>query len=719
MRRLATIATIENLEPIPNADKILKATVRGWECVVSKSDMFNVGDKVIFIEVDSVLPPRPEFAFMKDRKYRVRTIKLRKQISQGLVLPMSYLKGHFEVGDDVTKLLGITKYDPQADAEKKLLKESAGGRPWVRWFMRFRWFRKIWGFFKVQNLAFPTNICSKTDEERCLWGRTKIDTDKGKVPLVEIVNEPDKYKVLTYNEQDKIFEYKPIESTQKFNCDEPLLEIKFNASYRYNRQNSITCTKDHPFYTNNGYKEAGDLKVGDFIYDYVNCYPKEIYPILYGMALGDASFSKENRPSKNYTFSDNINISFSQSKKQLEYLKFKLSLFGNDNCKLYEGKSGYCDNKVYNSYIKSDFLISKHFNDIMFKGRTKIITKEFCNLLTPVSLAFWYMDDGTLRNKESKPQIKLSSCAYSYDENVLLVDCLNKRFGIDCHLIKDKQYYSIYITVQGTERFLQLVAPYIHPSMRYKLPYNLKNVEFVLEGKKFYKELQLNAKQINAINISKRKIHTVYDLTIRDNHNFFANGVLTHNCQNLPKKFAEWFNAKIPFTVTEKLDGCSATYFMDGKTFGVCSRNVWLRKEDESPYWEIAKRFDLKGCLCKLQKEFGAERTVIQGEIIGKAIQGNKYHISGYDYFVYNIVVDGVRLSQQLQSYWCKELGLNTVPVLETVYQLPPTIHEAVEYAKGKSRLLDIDREGLVVRNYDEDISFKIINPEFLLKNNE
>ena len=89
MRKLATIARIENLEPIPNADRILKATVRGWECVVSKSDNFNVGDKVIFVEVDSILPPRPEFAFMKDRKYRVRTIKLRKQISQGLVLPLS------------------------------------------------------------------------------------------------------------------------------------------------------------------------------------------------------------------------------------------------------------------------------------------------------------------------------------------------------------------------------------------------------------------------------------------------------------------------------------------------------------------------------------------------------------------------------------------------------------------------------------------------------
>ena len=109
MRKLASIEVIDKLEPIPNADKILKATIKGWECVVAKIDNFKVGDKVIYIEVDSVLPAKPEFDFMKERKYRVRTIKLRKQISQGLVLPMSYLKKDYPLGTDVTNELGITK----------------------------------------------------------------------------------------------------------------------------------------------------------------------------------------------------------------------------------------------------------------------------------------------------------------------------------------------------------------------------------------------------------------------------------------------------------------------------------------------------------------------------------------------------------------------------------------------------------------------------------
>ena len=86
--------------------------------------MFNVGDKIIYVEVDSVMPEKPEYEFLRDRKFRVRTIKLRGQVSQGLVLPLpndSYLKKYgssFEIGEDVTELLGITKYLTPSEREE-------------------------------------------------------------------------------------------------------------------------------------------------------------------------------------------------------------------------------------------------------------------------------------------------------------------------------------------------------------------------------------------------------------------------------------------------------------------------------------------------------------------------------------------------------------------------------------------------------------------------
>lgn len=87
-RKLASIQKIISLEAIPNADKIMKATILGWECVVKK-DEFNVGDLCVYIEVDSIVPDKPEFEFLRDRKFRVKTIKLRGTLSQGLLLPLS------------------------------------------------------------------------------------------------------------------------------------------------------------------------------------------------------------------------------------------------------------------------------------------------------------------------------------------------------------------------------------------------------------------------------------------------------------------------------------------------------------------------------------------------------------------------------------------------------------------------------------------------------
>ena len=320
MRKLASVEVIDKLEPIPNADRILKATVKGWECVVSKSDNFQVGDKIIYIEVDSILPARPEFSFLKERKYRVRTIKLRKQISQGLILPLSYLKGNYEAGDDVTKELGIKKYDPQAEAEKEKRIREAEGQA------------------EAQNL--PT----------------------------------------------------------------------------------------------------------------------------------------------------------------------------------------------------------------------------------------------------------------------------------------------------------------------------------------LFKKLQVD---------------------------------------------------KTPLTATEKIDGQSGTFFYcDGK-FGVCSRNIWLRKEDNSAYWEVARRFQLEETVRALKNELSAKKVVIQGEIIGQGIQENKYKISGYDFYVFNIIIDGIKLDQNALEILCKKHNLKVVPTILKDYVIPQSfeIHDLVNVAKGKSKLLDTqDREGLVFRNYDENISFKAISPDFLLK---
>ncbi len=111
-RKLASIQKVLSVEPIENADSIEKITVLGWHCV-AKKDEFKQGDLCIYCEVDSVLPEKPEYEFLKDRHYRIKTIKLRGQVSQGICFPLSTIPSDgYHEGDDVSEIMGVIKYEP-------------------------------------------------------------------------------------------------------------------------------------------------------------------------------------------------------------------------------------------------------------------------------------------------------------------------------------------------------------------------------------------------------------------------------------------------------------------------------------------------------------------------------------------------------------------------------------------------------------------------------
>ena len=119
MRKLATVRTISQITPIQGADRIELAVVDGWKCVIKKGE-FAVGDRVVYCEIDSFLPIRDEFEFLRSSSFkrmderegfRLRTVRLRGQISQGLLLSTSILEQSPELGDDVSDQLGIVKYE--------------------------------------------------------------------------------------------------------------------------------------------------------------------------------------------------------------------------------------------------------------------------------------------------------------------------------------------------------------------------------------------------------------------------------------------------------------------------------------------------------------------------------------------------------------------------------------------------------------------------------
>lgn len=143
-RKLATIRKITNITPIEGADKIELVTVGGWKVVAAKDVNHKIGDLVVYCEIDSFLPIKEEFEFLRKSSYkkmsdgtegfRLKTIKLRGQVSQGLILPIKELSifqfassSNLSEGDDVTNILGITKYEPPIPAE--LAGKVKGGFP--------------------------------------------------------------------------------------------------------------------------------------------------------------------------------------------------------------------------------------------------------------------------------------------------------------------------------------------------------------------------------------------------------------------------------------------------------------------------------------------------------------------------------------------------------------------------------------------------------------
>lgn len=165
IRKLVTIQKINDLQPIPGADVIEKAKIREWWVVVKKGE-FQVGSHCIYFEIDSFLPVKPEYEFLlrgsspkkmlidgqEKLGIRLKTIRLRGQISQGLALPTQDGR---EVGTDVSEELNVVKYEPPIPAE------LAG----------------------VVKGPFPSFI-PKTDEERIQNCSDVLEKNKGEVCYV-------------------------------------------------------------------------------------------------------------------------------------------------------------------------------------------------------------------------------------------------------------------------------------------------------------------------------------------------------------------------------------------------------------------------------------------------------------------------------------------------------------------------------------------------------
>ena len=210
VRELAYVVLVDGIEPIPGYDRVEHALIGGWRVIVQK-DQFKVGDPAIYFEIDSRVPKDKEcFAFLEKRNYKVKTLKMCKTISQGLLMHPSDFgwaigwdhddtsgdtffiidnngERHYAAGESrfLTNILGVTYADDEDNVRKaenidpnaKYLSMKARHKKFfsnkfVKKMWKYSWFRKFCFFFmgkkKDKPRGFPTKFpfVHKSDEER-------------------------------------------------------------------------------------------------------------------------------------------------------------------------------------------------------------------------------------------------------------------------------------------------------------------------------------------------------------------------------------------------------------------------------------------------------------------------------------------------------------------------------------------------------------------------
>jgi RNA ligase (TIGR02306 family) len=186
--------------------------------------------------------------------------------------------------------------------------------------------------------------------------------------------------------------------------------------------------------------------------------------------------------------------------------------------------------------------------------------------------------------------------------------------------------------------------------------------------------------------------------------------------QNLKREIAAANGMSVE--VTEKLEGSSMTVYQLKGEFGVCSRNIDLKRDENNSFWGTAIKEDIEAKM-KTVDEFWD--FAIQGELVGPGVQGNIYNLSKLEFRVFDVynIQAGEYLKPQARRKLIEDMGLKHVPVIHASLELKHTVDELLTMADGKSVMGDVTgplREGLVFKQVDGGMTFKVVSNEYLLK---
>lgn len=191
--------------------------------------------------------------------------------------------------------------------------------------------------------------------------------------------------------------------------------------------------------------------------------------------------------------------------------------------------------------------------------------------------------------------------------------------------------------------------------------------------------------------------------------------------QNLVTEINAAIAAGNRFEVTEKLEGSSMTVYRIKGEFGVCSRNMDLKRDENNSFWATAIAEDIEAKMIAVDEHWD---FAIQGELIGPGIQGNIYSLSKTEFRVFDVynIQAGTYLNPADRRVLIEKMGLKHVPVLAAHASLYDTlgitnVEHVLKFAEGKSVMgtIGCEREGIVFKETNGGMTFKAISNKYLL----
>jgi recombination protein RecA len=364
----------------------------------------------------------------------------------------------------------------------------------------------------------------------CFSYNTRVTlADGSQEKIGKIVNQRMPVEVLSYDADAGAIVPKRVTNWFDNGPTEKFLQFTVERSGGNGRA-QFAATADHLIQTPGGWREAGELLPGDRVAqaEKIRLSDQQLQVVLGGL-MGDGNLSP------NLRGRHGVRYRMGHGAKQSGYLDWKVSMLGNIPCSRRTNAKGA---------VFADFTPLPELGELQevvyLGGGKKHLTWDYLKALTPLALAVWYMDDASFavrskglqaRTAGGSGRVEICVEAMSEGSRERLTEHLRDAFGLECRLRLSgaRQKAVLQFTTAATERLQSIIAPFVHPSMDYKLLPRFRG-QFAVEPEFVEPELRLVPARILSITDKPptRSMHR-FDIEVEGTHNYFVDGVMVHN----------------------------------------------------------------------------------------------------------------------------------------------------------------------------------------------